>query len=88
MTVTVDGLRTLCITDREDVWRAVKQIHENTIHAFDMASDGEKHPEASAMVAVWARTNADDTRNDYGNTRLRLTRRLGGARRCGASSGK
>ncbi len=22
------------------------------------------------MVAVWARTNADDTRNDYGNTRL------------------
>ncbi|MFU0842607.1 MAG: Lipoprotein [Burkholderia sp.] len=45
-------------------------FHENTIHAFDMKADGEAHPESRAMVAVWARGNADDKRNDYGNTRL------------------
>ena len=45
-------------------------FHENTIHAFQMDADGEKDPDSKAMVAVWARGNADDTRNDYGNTRL------------------
>lgn len=45
-------------------------FYENTIHAFDMKDTGEEKPAERAMVAVWARGNAADLRNDYGNTRL------------------
>ncbi len=45
-------------------------FHENTIHAFDIDGSCEAKPEEKAMVTVWARSNADDRRNDYGTTIL------------------
>jgi len=45
-------------------------FHQNTIHAFDIDGDCEAKPEERAMVTVWARSNAHDTRNDYGTTHL------------------
>lgn len=46
-------------------------FNRNTIHAFDATgADCEGTPEETALVTFWARSNANDTRNDYGNTRL------------------
>ncbi len=45
-------------------------FHQNTIHAFEVDGDCEAKPEEKALVSVWARSNAHDTRNDYGTTLL------------------
>lgn len=45
-------------------------FHQNTIHAFDIEGGCEAKPEERAIVSVWARSNANDKRNDYGTTRL------------------
>ncbi|MEC4729021.1 hypothetical protein HWQ46_26260 [Shewanella sp. D64] len=45
-------------------------FHQNTIHAFDVDGSCEAKPEERAIVSVWVRSNAHDTRNDYGNTLL------------------
>lgn len=45
-------------------------FHQNTIHAFEVDGTCEAKPEERALVSVWARSNADDTRNDYGTTKL------------------
>ncbi|WP_065188715.1 hypothetical protein [Shewanella woodyi] len=45
-------------------------FHQNTIHAFDIDGQCEASPEERAIVSVWARSNAHDTRNDYGTTLL------------------
>ena len=41
-------------------------FHENTIHAFEVHSDGEVKPERRALVTVWSRGNV----NPAGSTRL------------------
>lgn len=46
----------------------LQYFHQNTIHAFELRGDCEATPEERALVAVWARSNAHDTRNDYGTT--------------------
>jgi hypothetical protein len=45
-------------------------FHENTIHAFEIDGKCEAKPEERAIVSVWARSNANDKRNDYGTTLL------------------
>jgi hypothetical protein len=45
-------------------------FHQNTIHAFEVDGNCEAKPEERAIVSVWARSNADDKRNDYGTTLL------------------
>ncbi|PKG55445.1 hypothetical protein, partial [Shewanella sp. GutDb-MelDb] len=45
-------------------------FHQNTIHAFDVDGSCEAKPEERAIVSVWARSNANDKRNDYGTTLL------------------
>ncbi|MFT5789327.1 MAG: hypothetical protein ACI8SJ_001443 [Shewanella sp.] len=45
-------------------------FHQNTIHAFDIDGSCEAKPEERAIVSVWARSNANDKRNDYGTTLL------------------
>jgi hypothetical protein len=45
-------------------------FHQNTIHAFDVDGSCESKPEERAIVSVWARSNANDKRNDYGTTLL------------------
>ncbi|WP_144211632.1 cupin domain-containing protein [Shewanella donghaensis] len=45
-------------------------FHQNTIHGFDIDGNCEAKPEERAIVSVWARSNAQDTRNDYGTTLL------------------
>lgn len=45
-------------------------FHQNTIHAFEVDGKCEAAPEERALVSVWARSNANDTRNDYGTTKL------------------
>ncbi|WP_028116309.1 hypothetical protein [Ferrimonas senticii] len=46
-------------------------FHQNTIHAFNYnGADCHAKPEQKAIVSVWARSNAHDTRNDYGTTLL------------------
>jgi hypothetical protein len=45
-------------------------FHENTIHAFEIDGDCESNPSENALVTVWARTDAHERANDYGNTRL------------------
>jgi len=48
----------------------LQYFHQNTIHAFKLRGDCEAKPEEKALVAVWARSNAHDERNDYGTTLL------------------
>jgi hypothetical protein len=45
-------------------------FHQNTIHAFEVDGSCEAKPEERAIVSVWARSNANDKRNDYGTTLL------------------
>lgn len=45
-------------------------FHANTIHAFKIDTKCEAKPEEKAIVTVWARSNADNLHNDYGNTHL------------------
>jgi hypothetical protein len=45
-------------------------FHENTIHAFGVDGSCEESPDESALVTVWARSDADQRANDYGTTRL------------------
>nr|WP_090368366.1 hypothetical protein [Ferrimonas sediminum] len=46
-------------------------FHQNTIHAFNYnGANCHAKPEEKAIVTVWARSNANDKRNDYGTTRL------------------
>ena len=45
-------------------------FHENTIHAFEVDGDCEENPEQSALVTIWARSDAHQKANDYGTTRL------------------
>ncbi|WP_206186843.1 cupin domain-containing protein [Winogradskyella aurantia] len=45
-------------------------FHENTIHAFEVDGDCESNPEESALVTVWARSDANERANDYGTTKL------------------
>ncbi|MGK0409266.1 MAG: hypothetical protein ACJASB_001422 [Shewanella psychromarinicola] len=45
-------------------------LHQNTIHAFKVDGNCEAKPEERALVSVWARSNANDKRNDYGTTLL------------------
>jgi len=45
-------------------------LHQNTIHAFEVDGRCEAKPEERAIVSVWARSNANDKRNDYGTTLL------------------
>lgn len=49
---------------------ALAYFHENTIHAFDVKGDCESNPASSALVTVWARTDAHERANDYGTTLL------------------
>ncbi|ABV89247.1 hypothetical protein [Shewanella pealeana] len=49
---------------------ALIYFHQNTIHAFEIDGSCEAKPEERAIVSVWARSNAHDTRNDYGTTLL------------------
>jgi len=49
---------------------ALVYFHENTIHAFIAKGECEPEPEESALVTVWARSDAHNRHNDYGNTRL------------------
>ncbi|QLE87344.1 hypothetical protein FLM48_21075 [Shewanella sp. Scap07] len=49
---------------------ALLYFHQNTIHGFDIDGSCEAKPEERAIVSVWARSNAHDTRNDYGTTLL------------------
>jgi hypothetical protein len=48
--------------------QSLQYFHQNTIHGFELDGDCEANPEERALVAVWARSNAHDTRNDYGTT--------------------
>ena len=45
-------------------------FHPNTIHGFEIDGSCEVKPQERAIVSVWARSNAHDTRNDYGTTLL------------------
>ena len=45
-------------------------FNRNTIHAFEVDGNCEAKPEEKALVTIWARSNANDRRNDYGTTRL------------------
>ncbi|TKB58309.1 cupin domain-containing protein [Ferrimonas aestuarii] len=46
-------------------------FHQNTIHAFQYnGAECHAKPEEKAIVTVWARSNANDKRNDYGTTLL------------------
>ncbi|MBB1322552.1 MULTISPECIES: hypothetical protein [unclassified Shewanella] len=45
-------------------------FHQNTIHAFEVDGSCEAKPQERAIVSVWARSNANDKRNDYGTTLL------------------
>jgi len=46
-------------------------FHSNTIHAFKIdGANCHAAPEEKAIVTVWARSMAHDTRNDYGTTLL------------------
>ena len=45
-------------------------FHENTIHAFEVDGDCEENPAESALVTIWARSDAHQKWNDYGTTRL------------------
>jgi hypothetical protein len=45
-------------------------LHQNTVHAFWVDDSCEAEPADKAWVSFWARTNANDKRNDYGTTRL------------------
>ncbi|WP_025821852.1 hypothetical protein [Shewanella marina] len=49
---------------------ALVYFHQNNIHAFDIDGSCEAKPEEKAIVTVWARSNANDKRNDYGTTLL------------------
>jgi hypothetical protein len=49
---------------------ALVYFHENTIHAFEVDGDCEENPEQSALVTIWARSDAHQKANDYGTTRL------------------
>lgn len=49
---------------------ALVYFHENTIHAFEVDGDCERNPEQSALVTVWARSDAHERANDYGTTKL------------------
>ena len=45
-------------------------FHENTIHAFEVDEDCLKETSNSALVTVWARSDAHERANDYGTTKL------------------
>ncbi len=45
-------------------------FRRNTIHAFEVDGSCEAKPEEKALVTIWARSNANDSRNDYGSTLL------------------
>jgi len=49
---------------------ALVYFHENTIHAFEVDGDCEENPVESALVTIWARSDAHEKANDYGTTRL------------------
>ncbi|PWJ42419.1 cupin domain-containing protein [Sediminitomix flava] len=45
-------------------------FHENTIHAFEVDGNCEAKPAEGALVTIWARSDAHESLNDYGSTRL------------------
>ena len=45
-------------------------FHENTIHAFEIDGNCESNPAETALVTVWARSDANERSNDYGSTKL------------------
>lgn len=45
-------------------------FHENTIHAFEIEGNCESKPVESALVSIWARSDAHEKSNDYGSTKL------------------
>lgn len=45
-------------------------FHPNTIHAFEIDGSCESSADDKALVSIWSRTDAHDTRNDFGTTHL------------------